>query len=778
MNFLRSNLAKRVLPIIALALIIAAYFLGNPRIPHGPSTIIDDNVPLAGMATAYFMVAHPDVSFDDISLLTEDMFDFVGEGTVSYTKDILNDSDAVKKAIIKAPDTGNLLIDWRYMVKYNNGSIIVAGVYNGSLGVEADYYLFDLGSSETSFTNVTPDMAVYIGTGLYDYTEDLYNDADTVWSQVVREPDYSAPSGQYIQWGSAFRYTGRYVVIGRYKSGAKPPLAYDTTPSQEIQSDTEVADDEEVITDEEILADEDIPVESPDSQNASATFSTIKELANSDLPVGTIVKTEGYNNAGDNGSAKYIITDSPEYKTDNIFVMQTRNKKYAQLLFDPNSYINVAAAGIQPNDNISSKLNSFMYFCNNRVKGISFGSGTYYIDSTLHLTNLTLKGTGNTDLVVSHDFAGSGSTVINSASANVSFEGINFIYHTDSTHPLANRESVFISLGNTSHTVINNCTFTAENDSPGTNIAIDLLWFNHASSVENVTISNCTFKNLNGSNADDSVLRGGCLWFCGPSGTTNCNFSNITIANCSFIHTTNDESIGMWNGQFNNITIKGNSIHIKDHTSNNILSCFKGGFHNVEITNNKFRTSSIAKSAVKLELLDTASSVNISDCEFDFDYPSADPYSETQSIILHTGDSAGSTVTFNHNTVSTPSNTKYRSLINCKNNSNIAYTVTNNQITCPLVYGLIYINTCQDIDTDIRDNTVDNSAYIATTSNCSDSSLNVSGNTISSTNTILVKGSTTLDYGLSGNQFKTNSNSFITYSSSAQNTSDIRLTTD
>ncbi len=233
MNYPVSKILSRLLPILVLILVISSYFFNSTPVPSpngNPSVIIDDDVPLASLVDAHFYVAHDDVVLDNLSFISDDMFDYIGEGTVFYDKDVFNDAAKAKQSIQKAPDISAFVtvgksIEWRYIIK-SNDFVAVAGVYVDAApeAYEADFYLFDSQHYETVFTNVTPDMAEFIGTGLYYYSQDLYNNFDEVWSNLKSEPDYSAPDGKFIEWSSAYKYQGKYLVIGKYAEGEKPPI--------------------------------------------------------------------------------------------------------------------------------------------------------------------------------------------------------------------------------------------------------------------------------------------------------------------------------------------------------------------------------------------------------------------------------------------------------------------------------------------------------------------------------------------------------------------------
>lgn len=525
-------------------------------------------------------------------------------------------------------------------------------------------------------------------------------------------------------------------------------------------------------SDPTVIVDPTVPLSGGDVYDGYE-FSTVEDMRQTDLEVGWVVSTLGYQYEGDDGGATYRIVKKSEYKTDNVYVIPIRGHLYAEMVFDEDSIVNVASAGIYPEENIAVKLNSLMYYSRGRVRGIEFNTGTYYIEKKIYLYDgLELYGNGESVLSVSHDYSSSGTTVFVTSGddVNLVLDSICFDYETDSTHPLSRCESVLMALTNINSCTINNCSFTAVNNTPSSNIAIDLLWFMHTPKMSNISITGCVFENLTGIGSPaDTMLRGGSLWMSGPSGTNTCEFSNIEISDCIFNHTTNDECIGIWSGKFKDVTLSNNVIESSEHNTNNIVTFYRGQFTNVLFSDNALSSYSKANAIIKIGEISQDSTIGIVGNDLSLNADDANPYQTTQSIILLIDDKASSTLMVQDNTISTDNDTEYRSLVNCKNNTNNQIELSNNDITCPLSYGLIYINQSKEIDTEIRGNTVDNASFIAAASNCDGGNLEIYDNTIVSSNEVLVKDATKLNCVVENNDFDGQGNPSINYHSSAKN---------
>ena len=686
MSFTPSKLLRRTLPIIALILLVAACFYTSTHAPKTPTTIIDDGVPLANLSEAYFIVAHPDANFNDNSVAIEDIFDYVGTGTVLYSHDINNDSNATKSTIVDFPDLSLLesnsqLIDWCYVTKYQD-FIIVAGFYSfyPQQTVEADYYLIN-SYNDNLFTNVTPALAEYVGSGRLMYSEDLYNQVDSVWSQVAVEPSYSAPDGQYIEWGTAYKYNGKCIVVGRYVNGEKPPL--NSTMSNNHEELSIIA----------LL----------NRTDTSSTFDDIESLKKADLAIDTIVTTKGYSRSGDNGGAKYVIKSTPDYKVDNIFVIPMQNGTYAQMVFQPNDIINVACAGIQPGNRIASKLNVLISSAEGKVKGISFNSGNYLLEDRVSLRSLDYIGSGHTQLSVCTDFAPGDDRILltkpdsNHSIFTLNISNIDFVMETTASHPLKSKEVKLLSLHEIDGCNITNCnfyTYPATND--GGFMKVDLLWFKHSNEIKNINIEHCSFSNLTGQNSSGTLV-GGCVWICGQTNTYDTWRGNIHISDCDFESTVNDESIAIWRGDFHNIKVDNCTFTNHSHSSSNVIALYGGTFNDVAVTNCVFNLNTSSTYVIKLTQLVNASNVEYNNLTFNLNSGISDTANKNISLFYTGGDYAEANntplnVVIKGVTVNASSDTAYRVFVVISKTSNKNYKITDSTVNVKLTQGMVFLN--------------------------------------------------------------------------------------
>lgn len=392
MNSSLSKFFSRIIPIVALALLIVLYFFTNSRLPKGSSIIIDDDIPLASLADAYFYVIHEGVSFEDLAAISEDMFDYVGEGTVLYSADIYNNSFAAQSAIATAPDLSAINADgkdveWSYIIKLDQ-FVVVAGTYTDYVPspVDADFYLYNP-EHDTFFTNVIPDMAEFIGNGQILYSEDVYNKVDSVWSQVTEEPEYSAPDGYYIEWESAYKYHNKYVVVGRYVEGEKPSIL-DKSNELYADSDSMMSDDTTLDS-----ADQPIPQEEVAVDIIPNLFANVEELKAANLESGEIVTTKGYYYDGDGGASEYLISANED--KNSLQNIQLNNGLYAVL--QVNDVLNVKQLGAV-GDGISDDTDILKKALKAKIPTVDFAPGTYLCTKHLiiNTTNLTINGNNST----------------------------------------------------------------------------------------------------------------------------------------------------------------------------------------------------------------------------------------------------------------------------------------------------------------------------------------------------------------------------------------------
>lgn len=626
MNTSNSKVWKRILPIFTLVLIILAYIFSNNKPTNIGAAIIisDEDTPLASMIDAYFYVAKPGISLDDLSSLTEDMFDFAGYGTVFYGNDIYDDSAAVNEAIQSAPDISQIInidqtIEWRYLYSYDSLCIVVGEIVTQPEGIpcEAEFYLYNPSSSFAPFTNVSPNMCTYLGAGLYCYTENIYNVPEAVWSQVYREPNYDAPLGEYIEWGSSYIYNGKYVVIGRYVHGDKPILPNLISDEASVYDNTYMVEDSNIIP------------ESP------LSFSDVESLKTCEAEIATIVHTEGYRSAGDGGSAEYIISSSAASTPDNTFSIKLNNGNYANLVYDSDSIINVALFGIFPGENISDKFNSAINAAAEKVGGLSFNSGTYYIDKPIRMQSMSYYG-NDTVLEVSDTFYTNDDKVFTCKNKtdefNIELHSIIFNYPVKDGQHFSGTSSMFMVIYNTSHCIIDSCEFNCSNPD-GLDKPVHLLWFKQPAYIKNVSITNSKFINACGEYMTTTRhTDGGCLWFSGTK-TQLCQVENINISNCTLYSTLADELMCVWYTNTNGFHIDNCDITNAGLNSDNVCGFLDGIYENTSVQNTTFNINAPSAWMLKMGNLWGPSHVNYSNCTFNANAQNLQPYKNAFAVF-------------------------------------------------------------------------------------------------------------------------------------------------
>lgn len=632
------QLLKRIIPILALILLLVVCFYAKPSTPHGtPTDIPDDVVPLASLSDAYFWVAHPEVSFNDLSTPTEDKFDFVGEGSVFYTSDIINNPEAVKKAINTAPDISTYVLDghtieWRYIAKMD-GVIYVGGVYTDipNAAVDAEYYLFNPELFNATFTNVTPDLAEYIGNGLFYYREDLYNQTDSVWSQVAREPDYEAPSGEYIEWGSAYIYNDKYIVIGRYVEGNKPVLP-------------------NLISDN--LSDDDIIPET------ILSFSDIESLKACEAEIGSVVRTDGYRSVGDGGSAEYVVSNSAFSTPDDTFSVRLNNGNYANLIYESDSVINVALFGIFPGEKISDKFNTAIKSVVGKANGLSFNSGTYYIDKPIFLQSMSYYG-NDTILEVSDSFYTKDDKVFTCKNKtdefNIELHNIIFNYPVQDGQQFSGTSTMLMVIYNTNHCIIDSCEFNCSNPD-GLDKPVHLLWFKQPNYIKNVYITDSKFINACGEYLTTTRhTDGGCIWFSGSKNQL-CQVENININHCTLYSTLNDELMCVWYTDTNGFHVDNCEITNSGQNSDNVCGFLDGKYEDTYVQNTTFNINAPSAWMLKMGNLWGPSHVKYNKCIFNANSQNLQPYKNAYAVFY----------VYHDNTEHPFSGTSYLTVENCE----------------------------------------------------------------------------------------------------------------
>lgn len=509
----------------------------------------------------------------------------------------------------------------------------------------------------------------------------------------------------------------------------------------------------------------------------SIVVNNINELKESSFNSGTSVQTSGYYLPGDGGQATYVIADNASAPVDDIFVIQTKNNKYAQLVYNSSTMLNVACAGIFPEQKISDRLNLLLKNGTRKIKGIQFNSGVYYLNSGIDLYSMYFYGKDDTILSVSPDYSTMRYGIFVNADTNGKYniDNITFEYNSYDKHILANKESVIMALASVKLCNISNCEFTATNAS-NNNTVIDLLWFRHSDIIDNITIVNSTFSNLTGQASDtNKIVRGGCIWFDGPTDDHNKSFSGIKLYKCTITNTTSDEAIAFWNGNFNTIRFDLSSIIAKRKT-NNVISFYNCSYHDVAFTRMSFLSECIAQSIIVLESTTQQSDIRFVDCGFALDAPNASPYTDTKQVVLISNDPYNSSIKITDTEVVASDNTNYCSLITCYNSQHNTITLQNNNITCPMLYGLYYNSNSNDITANLSKNTLQNSSFIAATTYCNLCTINAKENNVIDGYSLYIKDKTNLNYRAENNSFSSNdSTPLVTYSKTSASNSNVSV---
>lgn len=114
-----------------------------------------------------------------------------------------------------------LMIVFNLSNKKPSGPVIIPDdntPLSDKIQAKASFYLFNPGNFTPDFTNVTPDLADYIGEGTVYFSGDIYNNPAEVAPMIASEPDYSSilPSNKAVAWSSIYLYgeSKEICVIG------------------------------------------------------------------------------------------------------------------------------------------------------------------------------------------------------------------------------------------------------------------------------------------------------------------------------------------------------------------------------------------------------------------------------------------------------------------------------------------------------------------------------------------------------------------------------------
>lgn len=525
------------------------------------------------------------------------------------------------------------------------------------------------------------------------------------------------------------------------------------------------------------ILDESIALSDSVDKLGTVTVDTINDLRRKDVTEGTTVSTLGYSSVGDNGAANYLIKSTPSSNENDITVIRLNNGLYADLIIPNNNSINVAVAGIFPENSISQKLNQLIELLSGKISTIQFNNGTYYIDNRVYLDSFSYVGSENTTLCVLNNFPyADGQKIIctsyakNKHTFNINLSNINFYYPTSSTHSLSSTGSLLLSLEEINSCSIDNCTFVSESSIENSGYMRNtLVFFKHSKTLQNISITNSTFRNISGNSYTGNFsdyIQGGCLFICGPTNTYNYCFNNFTIDNCTFENSTNDEAIAFWNGNFNNICIRNSTISNSGHRNNNLITMYNGEFHNIIFDNNSININVDSKDIIEFFNLTNNSNFVISNTTFMLNNNTKNPWYDTQSIIRVGPDKESynnnSMVTVNNCSFISNSNSEYRCIFTCANADNKTMILTDSIINANLPSGLLYTSKSNNSSFLANNNDINTYSYLFSLRNNMPINIDISNNIIHSNSTGILHDNIKGQYKYSNNISNDNRNLVIT----------------
>lgn len=576
------------------------------------------------------------------------------------------------------------------------------------------------GNVEAMFYIENPDTGsmTCIGDGLINSTEEKL-DSESISKTIITAPNYAAIIGnaQTINWHQLKNVNGKYQVIGTIVSN---------------------------------------------NNTHSATYNDISEMKNANLKSGSIVSTKGYYEQNDNGYATYIITNNPTYPIDNTFVIPLTNGLYAEMQFTSDSIINVASAGIDPNNCNSDALNTLIHnVFYNGAKGIKFNDGTYVIDKPILLESLDYYGDSNTTISVGNNFSTPDDKIIytlpnSNSNYNLVFDSINFLFETTNSHPLHDKETVFLALHNIDSCLINNCSIISRPSSEnGDFMKVDNLWFRFSEKHKNITIKNSSILNLTGSaykgNASD-ILVGGVIWITGKGNSSS--ISNVLLENVNMETTTTDEAFAMWNGHFSNIKIKNCSLHNYAHLSHNLITLANGLFTDVVFDNMNAIVNAPTSYVFKTYAILENSNINLTNCNVKIDNNSTDDLN--YSIILTSSNTSNTIYTINSSTFDISNTSKYRSFITVTNANDTNYSFNNCSVSGLLTYGFAFLEKTNHIDMSCSSTYINTKNVLMNLKRAYNCNLDFNNNQIDSKITTVVNVEGDFNYEFSNNTITAN----------------------
>lgn len=253
-------------------------------------------------------------------------------------------------------------------------------------------------------------------------------------------------------------------------------------------------------------------------EKAVRTYDSVASMrADTKLSEGQHVKTRGYYNINDGGSAEYYIVNEV---SENDYKENLENGLYAKLIIEKS--VNVDCFGAK-GDGESDDSTAIQNAINSNADVINFSNKTYLLEDNIDLISKKYVGDNSTIKISNTEEREHFIRNVNFGDITkndvIEIESINFT--SDLTISVLGLQSATL--------IMNNCNLKATNNDRKT--LIDLYGNN-----KNCIINNCNFE----IDVEDRTKRGTCLEIRGFVGGKT---DNILVSNCSFKQNTLDETL-------------------------------------------------------------------------------------------------------------------------------------------------------------------------------------------------------------------------------------------
>lgn len=356
-------------------------------------------------------------------------------------------------------------------------------------------------------------------------------------------------------------------------------------------------------------------------------FDNLQALLSADLTEGMVVKTKGLDTPGDLGAASYVIVSGKEenIKEEDMVItykLQEGEDLYAKIILQ--EPVNVAQVGIMPENNVAGRLNILLGAMKKQkeLHTLQFNEGTYLLEKTVALESMDYKGKGigKTVLKAGKEFAEKNDKIFYcypyfGKYFSIEFSGLTFSLEGYADSVLANKDVKVLSLAGINHCTVDNCSFEAyPADENGAYIKAELLYFQE-SVFRDIRINNCKFSNRMGTfdpeGLKDKNLVGGCLWFSGPLQTVDRHITDVSVADCEFENTTNNEMIKLVQGKYEHVDISGCNFKQYSHKNTSVITFGDGQFLDTTVKDCNITLQTESLQCVKMQHLTGRSGVAI-----------------------------------------------------------------------------------------------------------------------------------------------------------------------